>query len=319
LRVAESLPPADSADLAGVPVLLVEDHDAARMVLVRRLAAWGLDVTAVSSGTEALMAMKGGKFQIALIDMTLPEGGLALASSVRAIGGEASPRIVLLTAGDTPPAKEQTRLGLTTLAKPARSSDLLAALRDGAPSPGKAGARNAPLPRMRGRVLLAEDNEVNRTIVIAWLNRLGLTTVTAVNGIEAVAQIREGGVDLVLMDCQMPEMDGFAATEEIRAFEALEGRSPVPIIALTANAMEGDRDCCLKAGMNDYLTKPFRGSQLTEMLLHWLRAKPEETPAAERAAFAELASLCKDYADHGREETLAAIEAAWKARPKLLG
>ena len=307
LRVAESAAPVDMADLAGVSVLLVEDHAAARMALARRLAAWGLDVTAVASGTEALVAMKDGKFQVALIDMTLPEGGLALASSLRTVGGEVSPRIVMLTAGDTPPAQDQA-----TLAKPVRSPDLLAALRSGSSASDKAAtSRNAPLPRLQGRVLLAEDNEVNRTIVIAWLSRLGLTTVSALNGVEAVAKIREGGFDLVLMDCQMPEMDGFAATEEIRALEAREGRRPVPIVALTANAMEGDRDSCLKAGMNDYLTKPFRGSQLTEMLLHWLQTKPDEAAAHERAAFAELATLCRDYADHGRPETLTAIEAAW--------
>jgi CheY-like chemotaxis protein len=162
-------------------------------------------------------------------------------------------------------------------------------------------------------VLLAEDNDVNRAIVVAWLTRLGLTTVHARNGLEAVAAVQEGVFDLVLMDCQMPEMDGFAATEAIRRFEADGGRPRTPIVALTANAIEGDRETCLRMGMDDYLPKPFKGAQLAETLLRWLPESASGGSERDRAAFSHLAALCQDYAEHGRGETLAAIETAWAA------
>jgi signal transduction histidine kinase/CheY-like chemotaxis protein len=126
------------------------------------------------------------------------------------------------------------------------------------------------LPQFMGKVLLAEDNDVNKAIVMAWLERLGLTAAHARNGQEAVRLTAEQSFDLVLMDCQMPEMDGFAATKLIRAREQGSGRH-IPIIALTAHAIEGDRDSCLAAGMDDYLTKPFKGVQLVEMIGRFLR------------------------------------------------
>jgi CheY-like chemotaxis protein len=186
--------------------------------------------------------------------------------------------------------------------------------RDRAAADGDAEPRaGSGLPRLRGRVLLAEDNDVNRTIVVAWLTRLGLTIVHARNGLEAVAAWRESAFDLVLMDCQMPEMDGFAATETIRRFEAEQGGKRTPIIALTANAIEGDRDSCLRAGMDDYLPKPFKGPSLAETLRRWLPADAAEPPTHDRAGFAHLAALCQDYADRGGDETLVAIDSAWKA------
>jgi len=134
----------------------------------------------------------------------------------------------------------------------------------------------APPRSLAGRVLLAEDNPVNQVVAMTMLRNLGLAATHAANGADAVARWSEGGYDLVLMDCQMPEMDGYAATAEIRARE-LPGRR-TPIIALTAHAMPGDRERCIAAGMDDYLTKPFRQEQLAGLLARWL---PE---ARERAA-----------------------------------
>jgi len=300
--------PSDSGDLAGVPILLVEDHPAARAALTRRLSAWGLAVTAAATAEEALAVLTDTPFRLALVDLTLPGGEQALAETIRRAG----PALVTLTPTGAPRMADGS-----TLAKPAPSRDLLAALRaalSGRERPAADPRAGPDLPRLRGKVLLAEDNDVNRTIVVAWLTRLGLTIVHARNGLEAVAARRESAFDLVLMDCQMPEMDGFAATETIRRFEAEQGAKRTPIIALTANAIEGDRDSCLRAGMDDYLPKPFKGPQLAEMLLRWLPADAADTPVAhDRAAFAHLAALCQDYADRGGAETLAAIDAAWKA------
>jgi CheY-like chemotaxis protein len=164
---------------------------------------------------------------------------------------------------------------------------------------------------MSGHVLLAEDNEVNKTIVLAWLDRLGFTTECARNGREALALLQNRAFDLVLMDCQMPEMDGFAATAEIRRRETETG-GHVPIIALTANAIEGDRDTCLRAVMDDYLTKPFKGPHLAEVIARWLPECAAAPPAAGPAPLdlAALAALCEEFEKGGRRaETRAAIEA----------
>lgn len=147
------------------------------------------------------------------------------------------------------------------------------------------------LPRFSGRVLLAEDNEVNKAIVLAWLEKLGFDVSYASNGREAVALIEEVAFDLVLMDCQMPEMDGFTATQEIRRLEAA-GRRRTPIIALTAHALEGDRESCLQAGMDDYLTKPFRGAQLAEIVTRWLPSGREA--AVDPGPLSALAELAGD-------------------------
>ena len=136
-------------------------------------------------------------------------------------------------------------------------------VRQAAPRPTAAAV--AALPQFSGRVLLAEDNDVNKAIVLAWLQRLGLTVRHARNGREAVGMAEAERFDLILMDCQMPELDGFAATREIRRREAESG-GHVPIVALTAHAIDGDRESCLAAGMDDYLTKPFKGPQLVEVI-----------------------------------------------------
>lgn len=126
------------------------------------------------------------------------------------------------------------------------------------------------------RVLLAEDNRVNQLLAQTMLTKLGCTTRVASNGVEAVKLFAEGGFDMVLMDCHMPEMDGYAATAAIRALEADRAHGPasrVPIVAVTANVMQGERDRCIAAGMDDYVAKPFRMADLAAMLEKWSRAK----------------------------------------------
>jgi CheY-like chemotaxis protein len=135
-------------------------------------------------------------------------------------------------------------------------------------------------------VLLAEDNPVNQQVALGMLEALGCQVDLAGDGREALEAVAQGSYDLVLMDCQMPEMDGFAATAAIRTLEVARrnvGRRRIPVIALTANAMKGDRERCLAAGMDDYLAKPFTLGQLGEVLARWL-------PAAAPAACPEVAA-----------------------------
>ncbi len=139
----------------------------------------------------------------------------------------------------------------------------------------------------KGRVLLAEDNAANRKLAVAMLDRLGYATDTAANGLEAVEAWGRSAYDAVLMDCRMPQMDGFRATEEIRRREASTTRTP--IIAMTADAMEGDRRRCLEAGMDDYVSKPVRLESLAAVLERWISAADEPKPVT-RAPTAESSS-----------------------------
>ncbi|MCK6493215.1 MAG: ATP-binding protein [Nitrospira sp.] len=153
--------------------------------------------------------------------------------------------------------------------------------RSPAPTPQSPSTRNA---EVAGRILLVEDNPVNQEVACGMLELLGYQTRVVENGRHAVAAAAEGEMDVILMDCQMPEMDGFTATDEIRRQAAAAGRRRIPIIALTAHAMQGDRDQCLAAGMDDYLTKPFTERQLREVLSKWVRraasAEPPGTPVS---------------------------------------
>ena len=129
------------------------------------------------------------------------------------------------------------------------------------------------------RILLAEDNLINQRVCEEMLRRLGVNVETVTDGHQAVAAVAEQRYDAVLMDCQMPELDGYRATAQIRAQERSLGRDRVPIIALTAHAMDGDRETCIEAGMDDYLAKPFRLSGLREVLVRWLPGRPIDDPS----------------------------------------
>nr|HPR08390.1 response regulator [Denitromonas sp.] len=175
--------------------------------------------------------------------------------------------------------------------KPVLASDLLAALRGDVSHHARKQASSAPSLRSRARVLLAEDHPVNAEIVCALLGECGCRVTVANNGREAVAMYRKGAFDLVLMDIQMPEMDGIEATREIRRAErAGAGSERVPILALTANAQRDDRAAALSAGMDDYLTKPVSGERLRDALMRWAPSAPVDAPAVS-AAPAEAADV----------------------------
>ncbi len=165
----------------------------------------------------------------------------------------------------------------------------------------EARSRRAAAPQETGkyRLLLAEDNPINQLVALGQLEVLGYQADAAGNGHEVLQSLEKSHYDLILMDCQMPELDGYETSRRIREFESLAGRSPVPIVAVTAHAMKGDREKCLAAGMNDYLSKPFRQDDLAAILSRWLAGGPADLPARRRRFGAEAVSRPEIWAAPG--------------------
>ena len=210
---------------------------------------------------------------MAFLDRQMPEmDGLALARAIKAETAIASTRLVLLTSlGHVLTAEEQIAAGIAaSVLKPAKQSRLFDALIDAMNreltsdpfvSRQTPSGTAAPFGTARLRVLLAEDNPVNQKVALGQLRRFGCEADVVANGVEVLAALHHTGYSVILMDCQMPEMDGYAATREIRTREQDASQpcpwpKPIYIIAMTANAMEGDREKCLAVGMNDYVSKP---------------------------------------------------------------
>jgi signal transduction histidine kinase/DNA-binding response OmpR family regulator len=263
--------------LGALRVLVVDDHAAHRASLAQQIVGLGAECATAEDGLAGLEAVRaaqaaGRAFGVVLIDSKMPRlDGLGLLRALRndpALGLVPVVMLTSLPAGgkdavtDFPGAEAR-------LAKPVRRRELLEALAriaDSRPA-GTQGVVAAPAaPASRGlNVLLAEDNRVNQEIARAMLASAGCRVTVADTGRMAVDLWREGGFDLVLMDCQMPDLDGFEATRAIRALEATHG-TRTHIVALTANAMDGDRELCLAAGMDDYLSKPFHRQHLLALL-----------------------------------------------------
>jgi CheY-like chemotaxis protein len=259
--------------LSGRRILIVDDHAPSRAALQRQAEVWGLSALAIGTGEEALSSIKkGDRFDLGLIDMQMPGfGGAALAAEIRKwMDGTRMPLIGLLTPGlREAPHPEVFAASVT---KPIKASRLYDALIDAldqtpaperpqvAPSTGERLADRHPL-----RVLVAEDNGVNQKVALAMLRHLGYRADLAADGMEAVEAVRRVPYDVVFMDLQMPELDGLDATKQIIA-EHPRHRRP-RIVALTANAFEEDREQCLAAGMDDYMSKPLKAEMLEAALL----------------------------------------------------
>ena len=261
----------------GRRVLIVDDHAPSRTALRRQTEVWGLVPAAAASSEEALSWLnKGDRFDLALVDMQMAGGG-ALATEIRRIPDTASlPIIGLLTPGlrDAP----HPEMFAASLTKPIKASRLYDAIIDAldrtsqqrrhpAAGPPRAGERLAD--RHPLRVLVAEDNGVNQKVALAMLRHLGYRADLAADGAEAVEAVRRVPYDVVFMDLQMPELDGLDATKQILAEHPRERRPR--IIALTANAFDEDREQCLKAGMDDYMSKPLKAETLEKALLQAVR------------------------------------------------
>jgi signal transduction histidine kinase/DNA-binding response OmpR family regulator len=264
-----------SDELGDMSALVVDDNATNRRILVELLSSWGMKVVATGEGTEAVeMASHASRpFSLALIDMNIAGvSGVDVAAALRHTPNCASTPIVLLTSADQPHDAANTPAVNGFLVKPVGQQALLEAIRrvigkrmhvDRAPAaPSIVPTRAA----RRLRVLVAEDNPVNQRLAQHLLERRGHKPVLVANGRDAVELTRRDQFDLVLMDLQMPEMDGFEATAAIRAREHGSGEPRVPIIALTAHAMQGDRRRCLDAEMDGYVAKPIKPVELFEVI-----------------------------------------------------
>jgi signal transduction histidine kinase/CheY-like chemotaxis protein len=290
-------------NFAGLRALIVDDNPHNREILQQHLRTWGMDVTAVESGAKALEALHAAGpagFDLALLDDEMPGmGGLEVAGTIRRDGRFDKLRVIMLSSRDVSGTATASRLFAGILPKPVRRSHLFACLSraltlapvaevDESPS-SAAPATVRPGPR----ILVVEDNPVNREVAVGMLESLGCRTDAADNGWLAIEAMNGSAYDAVLMDCQMPVMDGLTATAEIRRREAGSGAARVPIIALTANAMEGDRERCLAAGMDDFVSKPFTQQQLATLLKRWLavRTLPESARETSRAPIIDVGVL----------------------------
>ena len=262
-------------DLAGVRVLVVDDNATNRKILQHQLVSWRMANHEAASGAEALKILRGRAeagvpFELAILDMQMSEmDGWMLAQAIKADPLISGTRLVMMTSLDRhEDAASMRKAGFEAyLTKPVKQSqlfDLLSsvmALEKPVPAAPVPSEPAAPPAAGALRVLIAEDNEVNQKVTIHQVQSLGHTAEVVGNGLEVLAALERAHYDVILMDCQMPDMDGYAATAEIRRQEQ-NGAKHVRIVAMTAHSMEGDRDKCLAAGMDDYISKPVRAASL---------------------------------------------------------
>ncbi|HZP28672.1 MAG TPA: response regulator [Acidimicrobiia bacterium] len=287
-------------ELTSLRTLIVDDNATNRLILREQLGSWGMVADDVDHAERALDRMRaaaraGNPYDVVVLDLNMPDvDGLELAHRIQGEPALAAARLFLLSSSGRVASEEAAAAGLTaTLTKPVRSSELFNCLVGGltmtARSTPEAGARepapsvpDGPAAVARGHVLLVEDNATNRLVATRMLAKLGYEVDVAENGREAVEATARVAYDAVLMDCQMPEMDGYQATALIRRRDASARRTP--IIAMTAAAMEGDREVCIAAGMDDYVAKPVRADVLLEVLDRWIVHEPADPEAAPAAA-----------------------------------
>ena len=302
-------PSAPRPDLKGLKVLVVDDNRTNREILEKQLYVWGMRSRGAGGGVEALSLLRAAgseraPFDLAILDYHMPDiDGLQLAGMIKSEASLSGIRLIMLSSvgirGDGRKARETGVSGYLT--KPVRRDVLYESITAvmGIPDPASggtlvtrhtvAGARK----KIDGRILLVEDNLVNQEVTLGMLSVHGCRADVAGNGREALDAIAAGEYDLVLMDCMMPVMDGYEATRTLRAREKETGGKRLTVVALTANAMEGDSDSCLAVGMDDYLSKPFTIGRLGDMLAKWLSTAgkpgpvwadeaPPETAAAEK-------------------------------------
>jgi GAF domain-containing protein/CheY-like chemotaxis protein len=273
---------------AGRRALVVDDNDTNLLLMTALLSAWGMEATTVSSGIEALAALDGGRFDVAIVDMLMPGmDGLELATKLH----ERLPHLPAILASSVPrhdvagdPRWEAARIGAVTV-KPIKASGLHGALAtvlgvstgaDAAAGPETSVLDPELATRHPLRILVTEDNVVNQRLALRMLEKLGYRADVAANGLEALEALERQPYDLVLMDVQMPEMDGVEATRRILERWAEQERPW--IVAMTAEVMQGDREGFLTAGMNDYVAKPIRPRELVAAIMRTPRRRAEHKP-----------------------------------------
>jgi signal transduction histidine kinase/CheY-like chemotaxis protein len=339
-------------ELSGARVLVVDDNPTNQRLLQLYLRSWGMESEEVANGQQALACLQsavqeGRPYQVALLDYQMPEmDGLELAAHIKADPALVSLKLVLLT---SVAQREETRQALTAtvaaaLTKPIRRSHLLntlALVLGQTPQPTTRSLRpfltsqgsEAETGQPRLRILVAEDNTINQKLIERLLDKLGYEAEVVASGSEVLQALAATSPPYaaVLMDCQMPEMDGYEATRAIRQREAPANSHPaasrhLPIIAMTANAMQGDREKCLAAGMDDYISKPVKSAELKTILARWVTppslvtqefGNEQALPAsAASPVFDEAAAL--DFVEGDRALLAELVEMFSEQWPKLL-
>ena len=323
------------ANLRDVRTLIVDDNATNRAILQQQVAPWGIHADCAADARQALeraraVARGGTPYELGILDLGMPGmDGLELATALKADPCLQGIRLVLLTSFDQPGnAEEIRRAGIAAcLTKPVHQSELhdcLATVLGAAILPtveSPALAAQVPVTQQsfaRTRLLVAEDNAVNQKVIVHMLEKLGYRADVVANGYEVVAALALIPYPLVLMDCRMPEMYGFEATMRIREAERRNGKH-TPIIAMTANALQGDREHCLAAGMDDYLAKPIQSVELARVLQRWIRsvAASEVAPAAAARPAVQQAQVLARFG--GDRQLLAEIIATFlDDYPRLL-
>ncbi len=294
----DSISPAAEADLKGVRVLVIDGNAASRRILVALTMRWGMKPTAVENGIAALQALDSADSEASPHQVILLDGHLTgiesfeLAEMIRGRPSSANSSILMLTSSGQPGEGTQCRrAGISAyLLKPVLRNDLRDAIlavlgwRQASHPPAEPAliTRHSLRETARKlRILVAEDNPINQTLVVRLLQKMGHTSVVAQNGAEALSLVSNQQFDLILMDVQMPVMDGLAATAAIRKMEQTTGVH-IPIFAVTARAMKGDNELCLRAGMDGYIAKPIRFSDIEKALALGGKAEPSREDEAEK-------------------------------------
>src|SRR5690606_24137003 len=289
-RGAPTAVPTEPDVLSGVRVLIVDDNPTNRCILRHYAQGWGMEpaeVENVPAAVETLQRARqdGSGFDLVLLDYQMPDiDGVACAQAILADPALAGTKVVMLTSLDRRfPPDEMRRIGLSAvLTKPVRQQELLQTLarvmRPATPvtklDPAQAASPHLPGGKLGLRVLVAEDNAVNVRVALMQLQKIGCQAYVAGNGLEVLEAVRQVPYDVILMDCQMPELDGYETTRRLRQDPRFRN---LHIIALTAHAMEGDREKCIAAGMDDFVSKPVRMVDLHAALARAPRASGEAT------------------------------------------
>jgi two-component system, sensor histidine kinase and response regulator len=281
-----------TTDLEGLRVFVVDDNETNRKIVHNQLISWGMSNGSAEGGREALQmlrsaAERGEPYDLAILDIQMPEmDGIELAEKIKADPSISSTKLIMMSSiGRRGEGSEARQAGAEAyLTKPVRQSQLYDALatvmdkpeEEEAAAPEKeekqfvtSHSLREAKARSRIRILVAEDNQVNQKVAVKMLERLGYKADVAADGLETVEALSQSPYAAVLMDVQMPEMDGYEATAAIRRREESEGRH-TPVIAMTANAMQGDREKALDAGMDDYIAKPVKAEELEAVLGRWV-------------------------------------------------
>ncbi|MBT1443760.1 PAS domain S-box protein [Shewanella sp. JM162201] len=286
-KVSEQALPNVERELENMPVLVVDDNNTARDIMRATLQSMGFAVETARSGMEALEKCAANTYRIAMVDWKMPEmDGLETASRLKQLP---NPPVVLMVSAhaDASFVDEVAARGNSGyIAKPISASRLLDGIMSALGKQGQKPVRRkaepldaAQLECLRGkRVLLVEDNEMNQEVATEFLEQVGVVLSIADNGQIALEKLSQQTFDIVLMDCQMPVMDGYQATRELRK---MPGLAELPVVAMTANAMAGDRELCLAAGMNDHIAKPIEVGLLYQALLRYLGPADITLPAAD--------------------------------------